>query len=160
MEILSPDNIENFLERICRGGDAVILSVLFLYHPDYIGDRVEVQLQVMDRQAPEPFSWVLLHLVMDAAVYFIWAENNKRSNQVIGANDLHIGWFDGLFYIDFGDAPDGTDTPEKYYRSTALVVGRSVSWEITPYIDGALNDKYIECQSLTPFDKARRPTQG
>jgi hypothetical protein len=133
MNSLTPDQIRPLLERIYDADDGVVrsLNLVFRYRSQPV-TTLSIVLSVQDQQTEANDKWVNLHLRLEDVREFAFNESPRASYQVL-SDELRIGYFNELYFLDFGGSVNEPTVVEDYRRSKFYAAARSIMWEIVPF---------------------------
>ncbi len=91
-------------------------------------------ISVRDTESSAEEGWVKLRLEMHGVDEVLCSESARQSHQVL-SDELYIGHFNGMFFLDFGAGVIDPDNEEEFRQSAFYVVAKAVKWEVEEYTE-------------------------
>ena len=126
MPKISPTTVSAFLERFYQCADGVVREV----QVDFVTKSATVTLSCQDREREIRQPWI--NLVFDVQEVVELRLIEGESTCVVLSQGLHVGFFDGLIYLDFCPYTAAPAGVEDFKRSHFLVVGERCTWALEP----------------------------
>lgn len=131
-------NYAHFAKRFNHFYDSVIrkFEVTFRFHGSK--PTAVVVIAVRDAEGSENHGWVWVRFEIDDVIELCCTEKHNLTYTVL-SEALHIGFFGGSTYLDFGtlfDLPEPDErhrSLEDFRRSAFYIAGRKVTWHLEPY---------------------------
>lgn len=135
---LNPSSKKHFLDRFQSGYDGIIREILHFY--GFANKEAQTNIIVGVQEIEQ--GWVNLRLSIIGVKRFIFQEG-PGCYQVL-SQGISFDWFGSKLYLSFDLDPDENHTKDDYEASQFLIVGDTCFWEIFPYEEYPIAERFTE----------------
>ena len=130
-QTVNNDEHSSFLKRFYEFNDTVIRSIKLIFSDD--GTRgMELLMSAQDSMVKGDDKWVSVTIFVDNISEMAIREQAQTTIQVI-SHGLHILIVENQFGLEFGGAVENLDSFSTLQESDAFVIGKELSFEVSPY---------------------------
>jgi hypothetical protein len=138
MTTINQQNYGHFLERFYNFHDGVIrrLEVNFRFHGSK--PNAVIAIAVRDVEGSENQGWVWVRFEIEDVTELCLTEKHNLTYTVL-SEALHIGFFEGSTFLDFGTLLDLPEPDERrrsltdFRRSEFYIGAQKIHWYVEPY---------------------------
>ena len=130
-QTVNNDEYSSFLKRFYGFNDTVIRSIKLIFSDDGT-QGMELLISAQDSMVKDADQWVCVTIFVDNISEMAIYEQTHTTIQVI-SHGLHILAVKDQFGLEFGGAIENLDSLSTLQKSDAFVVGKELSFAVSPY---------------------------